>query len=226
MVFIKQKAVFQSKFTHLLFVLVILVLVSPLIGDLKAKFPFTSLLFLASIIWALGVLALSKKIFISCVIIAGLAFLLDLAFGLGVIARFQDPSLLITALVYTIFLIMAIVLLVKKLLDTKEVTTDTISGGICIYCLLGFLWALFYYTITYFDKDAFYYQATKSQADFFYFSFNTLTTLGYGDITPLNKWARILANLEAVIGQMYVAIFIAGLVSLYIVAKIKREQKI
>jgi len=116
--------------------------------------------------------------------------------------------------------------LVKKLLATKEVTTDTISGGICIYCLLGFLWALFYYSIAYFDKDAFCYQTEGLQANFFYFSFNTLTTVGYGDIAPLNSVARILSNLESVIGQMYVAIFIAGLVSLYIVARVKKEQKI
>jgi len=223
MVFIKQKSVLKSKFTHLLFVLVVLVLASPFIVDLQAKFPFTSMLFLAAIIWALNTLLLNKKIFIVCSITAGLAFLSDLVFSSRVVTDIANPSLLVTTIVYTVFLIMIIVLLIRKLLATKEVTTDTISGGICIYCLLGFLWALFYYTIAYFDKNAFYLQTASSQTNFFYFSFNTLTTVGFGDITPLNRWARILANLEAITGQMYVAIFMAGLVSLYIINKAQKR---
>jgi hypothetical protein len=51
---------------------------------------------------------------------------------------------------------------------------------------------------------------------FIYFSFVTLTTLGYGDITPSQTWVSTLNYLEAVIGQLYVAIVIARLVSLYL----------
>ena len=50
---------------------------------------------------------------------------------------------------------------------------------------------------------------------FLYFSLTTLTTLGYGDITPINPFARIWATLEAVVGTLYVAILVARLVSLY-----------
>jgi hypothetical protein len=49
----------------------------------------------------------------------------------------------------------------------------------------------------------------------FYFSFTTLTTLGYGDVSPVNSFAMMLANAEALIGQLYPAIVIAKLVSLY-----------
>jgi hypothetical protein len=48
-----------------------------------------------------------------------------------------------------------------------------------------------------------------------YFSFMTLTTVGYGDITPLNKWVMALSNFEAMTGSIYLAIVIARLVSLY-----------
>jgi uncharacterized membrane protein len=52
--------------------------------------------------------------------------------------------------------------------------------------------------------------------DWLYFSFVTMTALGYGDITPVSATARTLAYLQAVFGQFYIAIFVAGLVSAYI----------
>jgi hypothetical protein len=61
-------------------------------------------------------------------------------------------------------------------------------------------------------------------ASLFYFSFTTLTTLGYGDITPAGKFAQVLANMEAIAGQVYLAIFIARLVGLHIAQELKRER--
>jgi hypothetical protein len=53
----------------------------------------------------------------------------------------------------------------------------------------------------------------------FYFSFVTLSTVGYGDITPVSKVARMLAAMEAMTGLLYVAVLIARLVSLYSIPK-------
>ena len=61
--------------------------------------------------------------------------------------------------------------------------------------------------------------STLSQADAFYFSLCTLTTAGYGDVTPLTHQARILAVMESVTGVLYVGVLIARLVSLYSQAK-------
>jgi hypothetical protein len=58
-----------------------------------------------------------------------------------------------------------------------------------------------------------------------YFSFTSLTTMGYGDITPVHPLARSLANLEALIGQLYPAILIARLVSMEIESSARKEQK-
>jgi hypothetical protein len=55
----------------------------------------------------------------------------------------------------------------------------------------------------------------KSPGDLMYFSMSTLTTVGYGDIAPVNPIARSLANLEALIGQLYPAIIVARIVTLY-----------
>ncbi len=59
------------------------------------------------------------------------------------------------------------------------------------------------------------FERTRSLGDLMYFSLATLTTVGYGDITPLNPAARSLANMEGVIGQLYPAIILARIVTLY-----------
>ena len=100
--------------------------------------------------------------------------------------------------------------------ESKKVTEDTLKGGISIYLMIGILWYMFYELILLIDVDAFSIQIENLETyKLVYFSYTTLTTLGYGDISPLNKLAMALANLEAIIGQMYPAIFIARLVTLY-----------
>ena len=59
----------------------------------------------------------------------------------------------------------------------------------------------------------------------FYFSFTTLTTLGFGDLVPLNHFARVLASLESIVGPVYLAIFIARLVGLHVIEELKTKQE-
>ena len=67
----------------------------------------------------------------------------------------------------------------------------------------------------FFDPNALSMPEGVSHSSIFDFSFTTLTTLGYGDITPNNAFAMILTNAEALVGQIYPAVVIAKLVSLY-----------
>ena len=57
--------------------------------------------------------------------------------------------------------------------------------------------------------------------DCYYYSFTTLTTLGYGDITPVAKYAKILAIMEAITGPIYLAIFVAQIIGMNIAQKMK-----
>jgi voltage-gated potassium channel Kch len=85
--------------------------------------------------------------------------------------------------------------------------------------MLGLLWSLAYRLVDTLTPGAFAFNATheQSMADFsaFYFSFVTLTTVGYGDITPVSSVARMLAVMESMTGTLYVAVLIARLVALY-----------
>jgi hypothetical protein len=112
-----------------------------------------------------------------------------------------------------------IVMLWRRLFRTERVTADTLSTAVSGYFLLGILWAVLYSLIHQFDAAAFEgVQEEAAAGSFFYFSFVTLTTLGYGDITPVTDAARTAAVLEAVLGLLYMAITIARLVGLHIAA--------
>jgi predicted membrane channel-forming protein YqfA (hemolysin III family) len=123
------------------------------------------------------------------------------------------PSQLLNSLLGLIFLFLSIQGVLKKLFRESRVTGDTLRGGISVYLMLGWFWVFIYQIIYLLEPGAFSRPLTNSQL--IYFSFTTLTTVGYGDILPVNQLAMIFSNLEAVVGQMYPAIIIARLVSLY-----------
>jgi len=99
---------------------------------------------------------------------------------------------------------------------TDRVLGDRIFGAIVLYLLLGLMWAVVYAFISQVVPGAFVGRdiAAANLFDWGYFSLVTMTTVGYGDITPVARVARSLATAEAFIGQLYPAIIIARLVSL------------
>jgi hypothetical protein len=97
------------------------------------------------------------------------------------------------------------------------VTFHRIQGAIAVYLLLGLMWASAYALLHHLQPGAFAgnLDAAVPQT-WIYYSFVTLTTTGYGDISPVHPVARSLAIAEAVAGQLYIAITLARLVSLYV----------
>ena len=93
---------------------------------------------------------------------------------------------------------------------------DRIFGAIVLYLLIGLVWAFGYAVVDLFSPQSFAGRsnANPNPADWIYFSFVTLTTVGYGDITPVSRIVRSLSTLEALVGQLYPAVIIARLVSL------------
>lgn len=108
----------------------------------------------------------------------------------------------------------------RAVLRQKEVTGETISLSISIYLLLGMFWGIFYGFLYYAHSHAFSFAgAAPSGQELFpvllYFSLTTLSTIGFGDITPLTLQARYAAVAEGITGQFYLAILVARLVGLY-----------
>jgi hypothetical protein len=110
---------------------------------------------------------------------------------------------------------MALVVLAQTF-RAGPVNVHRIQGAVAAYLLLGLAWALAYEIVALRVSGAFSVTGVAGpvRPDFIYFSFVTLTTVGYGDITPVSHVARSLAILEALIGQLYPAIIIARLLSL------------
>ena len=107
---------------------------------------------------------------------------------------------------------------------STRITRETIAGAICAYLLIGAMWAHVFSIVENVSPGSFADNSIEAdaasgpepirdQADrFTYFSFVTLTTLGYGDMTPLTRPAKNLAAMEAIFGQLYLAVLIARLV--------------
>lgn len=131
--------------------------------------------------------------------------------------QFPLPLYLIAALVFISFVI---VHLLGYVLQARVVSSDVLCASIAAYLMLGLLWALAYMLTWSVNPQSFAFNVPMEHAGLdgfnaFYFSFVTLSTVGYGDITPISKVARMLATLEAMVGLLYVAVLIARLVSLY-----------
>lgn len=103
----------------------------------------------------------------------------------------------------------------------ETVTTEVIMAAVCGYFLIGFMWGFIYFFLESAQPGSFQIvqHGAGDQSCCIYFSFVTLTTVGYGDTTPVSNAARSLAVLEAVMGQFYLAVTIARLVGAYLSQK-------
>jgi Ion channel len=106
-------------------------------------------------------------------------------------------------------IVIALALIRRRVIDIQ-----TVLGALCIYVLLGMLWAFTFAAIAAIGTEPFFAEQAKgSVADFLYFSFVTLTTTGYGDLTAAGGLCRAVAVLEALLGQLYLVTIVAVIVS-------------
>ena len=179
---------------------------------------------LFSLIIVAGALTTVKQRWLhGCVIVLAVASL-----GLNWVEEIRPGGILTTlnaglSLIYLGFLL-AMVLV--QVFGEGPVTGHRIRGAIVVYLLLGALWALLYQVVALTIPQAFRLPEDLASGDsdalqrlLTYFSFITLTTTGYGDITPIHPVTRTLAMLEALVGQLYPAITLARLVALAVMHK-------
>jgi hypothetical protein len=164
--------------------------------------------------------AVSRRAFRFAVALAVVAAVLTWISEVGL-----SGTLTHVAIVFTLaFLICTVLLLLQHVLGDAPITLDKLFGAICIYLLLCLVWASAYALTFELDPDAFAMSdglraqlaeegAAATWSVFVYFSCVVLTTLGFGDMSPVGAVARSLVASEAVIGPLYLAILIARLVS-------------
>ena len=206
----------KNNFLYLVISLVVLLLVGALVDQFPSKlglhfFQTITVITLASSIVDFR----SKRLLfhtgisftVSVLVVVVLGMLLDVS-GLSYLHL----------LILTLFFIWVTWLAAKQVLFTGPIDGNKIVGAICIYLLIGLVWTLSYLFVAQAIPGAFngLEQAVwyDNFADVAYYSFVTLTTLGYGDISPVIPIARFLVYMEAIVGVFYMAILVASLIGI------------
>lgn len=193
----------------------------------NTRFPMLLVLVLIS---AVFVISHQRWIFV----VASL-FGISSVLGIGYAEVFDSHSVRIVAELLSLLLLgFTTLVMFNSLIRTDRVSQDTIVGGICVYLLVGLCFAMVFILMTDFNPGALLqgeHAIIRSASDpsahattLLYFSFVTLTTLGYGDVMPQGDMARMFAVAEALIGQLYLVIFLARLVALYVVSIRHRSE--
>jgi hypothetical protein len=127
----------------------------------------------------------------------------------------------------TFFFIYTAYRILRHVSQAEEVTSEVIYGALCVYLLLGYIWGMFYFGLETYQPGSIQMNPGSSPTEglashCIYFSYITLTTLGYGDFSPLSAGARALAMVEALVGQLFLAVLVARLVGMYIAHSMKK----
>lgn len=227
----------RYKFTYLLVVLLLNILFLPaLISFSLDNLPFigvilTSAAFSLLMLFAIVVTSPNRFIIILAIaIIVPNFLLLWLRIGLDDSGwRFLLQNLLDVS-----FLILVTVLIIKYIFSTNRITFDYINAALCVYLILGFLWVSLYEIADYIEPGSFLLPNDEladtswdeNHGDIvarkIYFSFVTLLTLGYGDISPINTIARLLAIMEALVGQVFLVVLVARLVGIHVAQSLEK----
>ena len=126
---------------------------------------------------------------------------------------------LLTRIFGALFFAYAAINILQIIVKSEEVTRETIFAAIVAYLLIALMWAFLYMILEMATPGSFSFPDWGSRREtmrFEYFSFITITTLGYGDITPVTDQASALVVIEAVVGQIYLVVLVAWLVGMYV----------
>ncbi len=211
----------------LLYALTITLLAFPVLDGFTYIRTIIGILFVGVLLVAVRAVAnLRKQVLFSSVVgVVGIIGYFGDLLGYG--AWFKATGMLGFGL---FFITVGIIILKNIMLHIRRVTAELVYGAINVYLLIGLSFAFILALVEFIQPGSITGLESLSVSDdsiipFLYFSFVTMTTLGYGDITPTTGPAASLVYVEAVVGQLYVAIMIARLVGLYVAHESKQDQQ-
>jgi voltage-gated potassium channel Kch len=215
------KACHKDRFLLLIVFMVALVVLGPFIeGFLRLRF-FMNLCF--SIIFIATIYAVSQK---RQYIIFAATLLIPVLLAVWT-PNIPENNILLTTgyLCGLIVIAFAVISILTFIFSQQEVTRQTISAAVAVYLLLALMWTFIYRLIENLYPGSFAVAHDKlllAENIYLYFSLVTITTLGYGDITPIGSQAVALSVLEAITGQIYLVVVVAWFVGLYVSKKSKQ----
>lgn len=204
----------QNNFIYLLIALVSLLFLGAVVAQFQSSFGHRMLQASTVLLIAIGAWSFKQSKYR---LWTGIGLLLAMLVVVIMSLIFESAGMhYIHLLLLLGYLIWATWLAALQVLFTGTINGHKIVGAVCIYILLGLIWALLYLLIAEAVPGAF---NGLQQAPWYnnfsilsYYSFVTLTTLGYGDVTPLLPIPRFLAYMEAIVGVLYIAILVASLI--------------
>jgi voltage-gated potassium channel len=208
---------FRYSAIELLAVLVLLFFTAPFIEDLPGGDLLESVLMTAVMVSSVLAVGGRRRTLLLAVVLLVPAFASRWLAHLfpGVFFSLLSP---VAGLVFFVFVVIH---LIRFILRAPQVDSNVLCAGLSGYMLLGLLWVPCYVVVAKLDPRAFNLPSSPGASSTmdgftaFYFSFITLSTVGYGDVTPVSRWARMLAVMEAIAGLFYVAVLISRLVAIY-----------
>lgn len=208
----------RTNFSYLLVALLIFLIAVPLADDFVVGSPpvIRALLFSTTLIIGVWSLKGSGRLFSIGIlfVVAGVVFSAASASSHSLVFEYVSLASLIG------FLVLAISHTMKQVAFGTDMSNNRVVGTICVYLLLGVIWALSYSVLELSAPGSFSgFEVNVERgwdSQWLYFSFVTMTNLGYGDLLPVSATARAMAYPQAVFGQFYIAILVAGLVGAYI----------
>ena len=210
----------KSRFIYIILSIMLVILISPYVRHIgKAGHIFTTLLAAMIPLTSFYALTADRNRAIIILFLAAPFVILD-----GMSMFFAHRYLLVAAISFGIILYFYIVvLLVKKLLSYQVVTADLIYCAISTYFLIGVMWSGIYMVLEGICPGSF--SGISEAGDLLYFSFVTLTTVGFGDISPQTIISKRLVIFEAATGCIYLAVIIAMIVGRYMAMEEKQDSK-
>lgn len=193
--------------------------------------PFTDSVFLATVLvsaWLVGGRSTRSMLAKLMLGLSGAIVLIAHTFFPEHVPRLLlQPVGLALAIIIIISLFFCGAIILRALLRTVRVSPDEIIGTVNLYLIMGFVWSYVYNIVEVHVPNSFNVTATGEalSSKLIYFSFVTLTTLGYGDITPQRPLAEMLTVVEAIIGQFYVAVVVTYLLSIYITQTVDARKE-
>ena len=161
-----------------------------------------------------------RRIMLAVEVVSGLLFLAAVIVALqGKTVTDGAVVLLVSALIFT-----APFAIGWRNFQNQKVTGETIMGALCIYVLIGMIFATLDYGIALTSGTYFAQVGPHGPADFIYFSYITMSTVGYGDLTPAPGLPRTTSALEALVGQIFLVVLVARLVAMYTPSFMRRAE--
>jgi hypothetical protein len=217
-----QQQVKERRFTALLVILLVLLAGPPILIGFGFSAVWFDGLMSVLMVAAIGSLCFERQQRLFALLLGIPSIVLSLGSHLSA-GLVSQSALFLGQVCEVLFFYCSAALIVKSLFGPAGLSSDSILGAICGYLFLGLGWAVIYSMIEHVQPGSFALSEAltplstngRPRSDvLIYYSFITLTTVGYGDIVPLTPLTRTCAWIEAVFGQFYLAVVVAGIVSM------------